>query len=72
MKKLKNLKRRMRCFNLEHPTFVNEQGDNGIGKPEALTMRSLEIVEVHDDALLCREIKAALTPKTGRPTLRVL
>ena len=65
-------KRRMRSFNLEHPTFVNEPGHNGVGKPEVLTMKPLEVIEVHEDALACREIKAALTPKAGRPTLRVL
>jgi hypothetical protein len=70
--KLKNLSRRMRSFNLEHPTFSNVEGENGVGKPEALTMLSREIVEVHEDALLCREVKAALSPRKGRPTLRRL
>jgi len=72
MVKLKNLKRRMRAFNLEHPTFVNTTGANGTGKPEVLTMRAHEVSEVHEDALLCAEIKNALNPTKGRPTLRVL
>jgi hypothetical protein len=72
MAKLKNLTRRIRSFNLEHPTFVNQQGANGLGKPEALTLLPLEVKEVHADALICREIKGALNPLKGRPTLRVL
>lgn len=72
MIKLRNLQRRMRCFNLEHPTFKNAPGNNGAGKPEAMTMLALETVDVHEDTLLCREVKAALNPSKGRPTLRVL
>jgi len=72
MVKLKNLQRRMRVFNLEHPTFKNAPGGNGAGKPEALTMLSLETQEVHADTLLCAEVKAALNPSKGRATLRVV
>lgn len=73
MVKLKNLLRRMRTFNLEHPTFINDPDHNPAGKPGALTMLSREKVEVHEDALQCREIAAALNPKDGsRPTLRVV
>lgn len=70
--KLKNLMRQMRVFNLEHPTFLNQAGLNGVGKPEALTMLSREVVEVHPDVLQCREISSALNPRVGRPTLRVV
>ena len=69
---LKNLLRRTRAFNLEHPTFVNDPGENGVGKPEALTLLPREQKVVHDDVLMCREIRAALDPLKGRPTLRVL
>ncbi len=72
MVKLKNLSRRMRSFNLELPTFVNSQGTNGVGKPETLTMLAHEIKEVPAEALQCREIRSALNPSKGRPTLRVL
>lgn len=72
MPNLKNLTRRIRSFNLEHPKFVAEAGDNGLGNPESLTLLPLEAKVVPDEALLCREIKAALNPTKGRPTLRVL
>lgn len=72
MKKLKNLARRIRVFNLEHPDLVNIDGDNGRGNPESLTLMPLEVKEVPESALECREIKAALQPSKGRPTLRVL
>ena len=72
MAKLKNLTRRMRCFNLEHPTFLAQQGDNGTGKPETLTLLPLEVKEVHADVLECREVKFALNPSKGRAILRVL
>jgi len=72
MAKLKNLTRRIRSFNLEHPAFVNAQGDNGVGKPESLTMMPLEAKDVPDEALECREIRACLKPSKGHPTLRVL
>lgn len=72
MKQLRNLKRRMRVFNLEHPTFVNAAGEHPVGKPESLTLLPLEVREVHDDVLLCREVAKALRPIVGRPTLRVV
>ena len=70
--KLMNLQRRMRVFNLEHPTFVNEPGANGAGKPESLTMLSRETMDVHADVAECAEVKSALNPSKGRPTLRVV
>ena len=69
---LRNLQRRMRVFNLEHPTFVNQEGDNGLGKPESLTLLPLEVRDVHEDMLSCVEIKSALGPSKGRPPLRVI
>lgn len=72
MAKLKNLKRRMRVFNLEHPAFTSVTGANGLGKPESLTLLPLEAKEVSTETLACREIAAALSPKSGRPTLRVI
>lgn len=68
---LKNLLRRTRAFNLEHPTFVNDPGENGVGKPESLTLLPREEKTVHDDVLECREVRNALRPSKGRPTLRV-
>ncbi len=70
--KLLNLKRAMRSFNLEHPDFLNVNGEHPVGKPETLTMLSRETKEVPEATLECREIRAALHPKKGRPTLRVL
>lgn len=70
--KLMNLKRRMRVFNLEHPTFRNTPGENGAGKPETLTIEPRQAIDVHPDVLECVEIKKALRPSKGRPTLRVL
>ncbi len=71
--KLKNLLKRMRVFNLEHPYFVSSEGKRGVGKPESMTMLPLEVVEVPEAAAKCREIASALRPKDGRrPTLRVL
>ena len=70
--KIKNLKRQVRVFNLEHPTFVNKAGEHPVGKPETLTLLPLEAVEIHEDAALCAEIRAALRPLKGRPTLRVI
>lgn len=70
--KLKNLLRRRRAFNLEHSSFVEAKGDNGKGKPEVLTVGPREIVEVPSTVLHCREIKSALKPQKGRPTLRVV
>lgn len=72
MVRIKNLKRRMRSFNLEHPTFTKAVGSNGQGKPESLTLLALQIKEVHEDVLKCVEIRNALAPKNGRPTLRVI
>lgn len=74
MVKLQNLQRRMRVFNLEHPTFVQAAGLNGVGKPESLTLLPRETKEVHPDVLLCVEVKAALRPRDQRtrPTLRVV
>lgn len=71
--RIKNLLRRMRVFNLEHPHFVNTTGEHPVGKPEAVTFLALEEKELPQEALQCREIKKALTrhPKR-RPTLRVL
>ena len=72
MVKIKNLKRRMRCFNLEHPSFLTTAGSNGVGKPESLTMLPKETVEVDDAVLMCAEIKAALKPRNARPSLRIV
>lgn len=73
MIKLKNLQRRMRVFNLEHPTFLNAPGEHPAGHPETLTLLPLEVREVHEDVLLCAEVKAALTDhEIRRPTLRVI
>ena len=72
MKKLMNLKRQMRVFNLDHPAFLLIEGDHPVGKPETLTLLAREVREVPDEALLCREIRGALNPRKGRPTLRVL
>lgn len=72
MVKLKNLKRRTRVFNLEHPAFVNAHGEHGVGKPDTLTMLPKEVVEVRPETLECRQVRAALRPKVGRPTLRVI
>ena len=70
--KLLNLQRRLRSFNLEHPTFLNQNAEHPVGKPETLTILPREAKVVDADVLLCREIKAALTPRKGRPTLRVV
>lgn len=71
--KLLNLQRRMRSFNLEHPTFVNQNAEHPVGKPESLTLLPRETKTVDEDVLLCREIKSALTPRgRRRPTLRVV
>lgn len=70
--KLLNLQRRMRSFNLEHPTFLNQNAEHPVGKPESLTLLPREIKIVDEDVLLCREIKAGLAPRKGRPTLRVV
>lgn len=73
MVKLKNLTRRIRSFNLEHPTFKNAPGVNGAGRPESLTMLPRQVLEVHPDTLACVEIRAALNPHgKRRPTLRVI
>ena len=72
MIKLKNLKKMVRCFNLEHDTFVLQEGRSGVGKPEVLDMMPLEIKEVHEDVLECAEIRSALRPRKGPPTLRVI
>lgn len=72
MAKLRNLKKRIRVFNLEHPTFLNRKGEHPVGKPETLTLLPLEVREVEEDVLTCVEVKNALNPKVGRPTLRVV
>lgn len=73
MKKLRNMLRRTRVFNLEHPYFLSQQGENGAGKPETLTLLPREVKDVPSQALECQEIKACLSPKDGRrPTLRVI
>lgn len=72
MAKIKNLTRQMRVFNLEHPAIRLEQGDNGVNKPESLTLLPLEVKAVRPEVLECAEVKAALNPKKGRATLRVL
>jgi len=72
MAQLKNLLRRTRAFNLEHPTFLNLAGENGVGKPEALTLLPRETKTVHADVLACVEVRNALRPSKGRPTLRVM
>ena len=72
LKKLKNLLRRTRAFNLEHPHFVNANGEHPVGKPETLTLLPLEVRDVPEETLQCREIRACLRPPKGRPTLRVI
>lgn len=70
--KLRNMKRRMRVFNLEHPTFLNKNGEHPAGRPEVLTLLPLEVKEVEEDVLQCVEVRKALRPLKGRPTLRVV
>ena len=72
MKKLMNLKRQMRGFNLDHPAFLLSEGEHPVGRPETLPLLAREVKEVPDEALECREIRGAMYPKKGRPTLRVL
>ncbi len=72
MVKLKNLKRRLRVFNLEHPTFVDAHGEHGPGRTETLTLMPRETKDVHPDVLKCVEVASALDHSKGRrPTLRV-
>lgn len=70
--RLKNLQRRRVCFNLEAPYFVDQQGVNGAGKPEVLMLAPRGVALVSDKVLECYEIKSALNPRRGRPTLRVI
>lgn len=64
---LKNKQRRMRAFNLDSPFFVKRHGETLYGRPEALTLLSLERRENLPDAVLaCTEIKAALDSDTLR------
>lgn len=70
--KLKNLLRQARVFNLEAEYFRSQAGENGVGKPESLTLMPLEVREVPAQALECAEVKANLHPRRGRPTLRVV
>lgn len=74
MAKLKNLQRRMRVFNLERDKFLQDEGKNGLGKPESLTLLPLALVEVDEEVLKCREVALSLRPKSPkkRPTLRVI
>lgn len=71
--KIRNLLRQSRCFNLEHPDFVNSPTNSAVGMPESVSFLPLEVKELPSAAQECREIKAALTrhPKR-RPTLRVV
>ena len=64
---LKNKQRRMRTFNLDAPYFVKRRNVTRIGKPETLTLLSLERREGLPDAITsCTEIKAALDARTLR------
>lgn len=64
---LKNKQRRMRTFNLDAPFFVKRRDVTRIGKPETLTLLSLERREDLPDAILsCTEIKAARDAGTLR------
>ncbi len=65
MAKLTNMLRRLRTFNLEHPSLCDASG-----KPGVLTLHPRATVEVSPDVLECTEIKNALNPTKGRPTLR--
>lgn len=69
---LKNLLRQARVFNLEHPTFVDAEGEHPAGKPESMTLWPLEAREVPEDALKCAEVASALSDLNGRATLRVI
>ena len=69
---IKNLLKRTQVFNLEAPEFMNVNGEHPIGRPETVTFLPLESKTLHEAALRCREIKAALaTHPKRRPTLRV-
>lgn len=72
--KLKNLLRRMRCFNLADGHSLSIEGDNGIGKPEVLTLLPLEMKIVDRRILESPGIKEGLSPRDSkkRPTLRIL
>ena len=71
--KIRNLKRQMRVFNLEHNKFVSSPDNSPAGQPESITFLPLETKEVDEEVALCREVKAALTRHPRRrPTLRVV
>lgn len=64
---LKNKQRRMRTFNLDAPFFVKRHGETLYGRPETLTLLSLERRENLPDAITsCTEIKAARDAGTLR------
>ena len=65
---LKNKRRQMLVFNLEAPFFTKNRNETPWGKPCALTFLALEKKEVHDAALSCSEVKAAI----ARGDLRLL
>lgn len=71
--KLRNVSRRLLHFNLEHETFVNQQGQNGVGNPEVLTILPDETLEVDADVTKCQEVASALKhrPRVG-PSLQVV
>lgn len=73
--KLRNVTRQMQVFNLETPFFVNQQGENGVGKPESVTFLPLETKTLPVQALQCAQIKNAIRPPInykGKAILRAL
>lgn len=65
-----NKTRRLLHFNLEHRYFVDQEGQNGVGKPEVLTILSREVVEVDEAALACAEVVNALETKALQVVVR--
>lgn len=61
--KILNKTRRMLHFNLEHPHFLDQPGQNGVGKPEVLTLLPRETVEIDEAALKCAEVASAVAAK---------
>lgn len=72
--KLKSLIPTIQVFNLEAPAFVQTPGANGQGKPESMTIRGFETVDVIDETAQCVEIQNALKPPRAgkKPTLKIV
>lgn len=66
--KLQNKTREMLVFNLEHADFVEQEGENGVGKPESLTFLPRETKEVDETVLECAEVASALRRFGNRPS----